>query len=123
MDPDNGEDRWYVYDYFERTLELDLSRYPRVQAIRHWYEAAGLRQCTTVLAQHMQIEMPARDALERRIITREATSQLTLLSDAEYDAGIARIWDDIRAAEARGEALALQADLRIYGTSATRPEV
>lgn len=122
LDPSNGADRWYVYDYFERTLELDLARYPRVETIREWYEAAGLQQCSTVLAQHMQIEMPARDALERQVITKTATSQLTLLSDAEYEAGIAHIWDDIRANEARGQTLSLRADLRIYGTAAARPE-
>ena len=33
MNPHDGRDRWFLYDYFPGTYETDLSRYPSIDAI------------------------------------------------------------------------------------------
>ena len=116
LDPHSGLDRWSLYDYFEGTLARDRERYPPAARIRAWMEAAGLRDCETFEAQHMLYRLPAREALAHRHLDRAATSQLTLLTEAEYRRGVERIRDDIRAAESRGETLELEADLRLHAT-------
>jgi hypothetical protein len=44
-----------------------------------------------------------------------------MLTDEEYERGMARIRKDAALAEARGDTLQLMADLRLYGTSGSVP--
>lgn len=60
--------------------------------------------------------MPARTALAAGHLDKTATSQLTLLSNAAYRAGIARITQRADEAQQRGETLTLRCDLRLYAT-------
>jgi uncharacterized SAM-dependent methyltransferase len=60
----------------------------------------------------------AREALERGRLDRAATSQLGVLTEDEYQRGLARIRADVAAAAARGESLTLGTDLRLYATVA-----
>ena len=41
LDPHTGTDQWWVYDYFEGTLEIDRQRYPSCDQIREWMSDAG----------------------------------------------------------------------------------
>ena len=116
LDPSAGHDAWFIYDYFEETLELDRARYPATSALRAWLTAAGFVVCETVIAEHIAVDWPARESLEQGRVVPSSTSQLAILSEAEFQAGVARIWDDVRAAESRGESLRLTGDLRLYAT-------
>ena len=116
LDPHTGLDRWYIYDYFEKTLEIDKGRYPLTRQIRDLMLASGFCRCETVEAQHIPFGFTGREAMERGQLDKTFTSQLTVLTDEEYERGINRIRQDIEAAEARGEQLDLVADLRLYAT-------
>ena len=65
---------------------------------------------------------PARDYLEGPGFHRHATSQLSLLTDEEFDSGLRRIWMDVQEAEASGETPMLTADLRLWVTHGRLPE-
>jgi SAM-dependent methyltransferase len=121
LDPHTGFDRWCIYDYFEGTVEIDKGRYPASSQIRKWMGAVGFTDCATGEVEHIRIRFPAREALERGRLDKTVTSQLSVLSGEEYQRGIDRIREELESAEARGEPLYLNADLRLYATLGSVP--
>ncbi|MCC7534773.1 MAG: class I SAM-dependent methyltransferase [Deltaproteobacteria bacterium] len=116
LDPHSGEDRWWVYDYFESTLALDRARCPSAAQIREWMDEAGFATCRTVLVQHLALRMSLEQAVAEGHTKRSAASQLTMLSDDEYALGMERVERAAAEARARGETLMLDGDLRFYAT-------
>ncbi len=80
--------------------------------------AAGFARAETSIAQHLPARRTLREAELEGRLDKSWTSQLTVLSDAEYDAGVARVRAAARAAEARGGELVLESDLRLFATTA-----
>jgi len=119
LDPHEGRDRWCIYDYFEGTLEIDKVRYPSGTAIRRGLEGAGFSETRTEVAEHLSLNESARVALERGRLHKSSTSQLSVLTDQEYERGVQAIQDDLRKCEADGVELRLSADLRLWATTAT----
>lgn len=117
MDPAAGQDVWCIYDYFAGTRERDLQRFPAAVTLRTWLLEAGFLQCETFLAERIDFDRPAREALTSGALARHVTSQLSELSDEAYAAGMAAIE---AAAAASGDALRLHARLHLYGTTALR---
>jgi ubiquinone/menaquinone biosynthesis C-methylase UbiE len=116
LDPHNGADQWWVYDYFEGTLDIDKARYPSCEQLRTWMHVAGFVDTYTREVLHLPGDMSASEALNRELIGPDYTSQLAVLTAEEYASGIQRI----RAALDNDEALRLFADLRVYATYGTR---
>jgi SAM-dependent methyltransferase len=121
LDPHTGLDRWYIYEYFEPVLDIDRGRYPPSNHIRDWMHAVGFEDSVTSEVQHVPACVLARTAIEQGHLDKDATSQLTVLTDEQYRHGIDRVWRTIDAAEARGESLYLTADLRLYATYGSVP--
>jgi SAM-dependent methyltransferase len=121
LDPHTGIDRWYIYEYFEPALEIDRRRYPPSSQIRNWMHAAGFTDCATHQVQHWAAQLPARAAIEQGRLDRAATSQLGVLTDEQYEQGMERIRKEIERAEARGSALTLTTNLRLYATFGSVP--
>jgi ubiquinone/menaquinone biosynthesis C-methylase UbiE len=116
LDPHTGLDRWWVYDYFHETIELDAQRYPSTSDMRTNMTAAGFLRCETSVAEHIVVQMPARAAIARGLLDQSYTSQLTILSTEEYQAGLSRVNQTIAIERAKGVELMLVADLRLYAT-------
>lgn len=116
LDPHTGVDRWYIYEYFEPVLEIDRRRYPATSQIRAWMLALGFTDCVTQEVQHLPVRLSARAALERGRLDKHVASQLSVLTDDEYQRGINRVRSALESAEARAESLYLYADLRLYAT-------
>jgi ubiquinone/menaquinone biosynthesis C-methylase UbiE len=116
LDPHTGLDRWYIYDYFEEVLDIDRRRYPSAASIRAWMEASGFERSVTTEAEHIMGNMEGFLAFEQGRLDKGFTSQLTVLTNAEYREGIARIRDDMRHAKETGRVLRLIADLRLFAT-------
>ena len=112
-DPHAERDSWWVYDYFEETLEIDRTRFARVRTLRGDLATAGFAWAESVEADHIDVLHSASDALANGVVDRSFTSQLTVLSDEEFARGVARL----RAADAEsGGQLQLVADFRLYAT-------
>jgi SAM-dependent methyltransferase len=111
MDPRAHRHRWYVYDYFAGTYDLDLARFPSWGTTVDWMAAAGFERVEWQLVRHIVDHKAGRDVLADPFLAKEATSQLTLLSDGAYAAGLRRIEEAITAAEAAGETLTFATDL------------
>ena len=117
LDPHAGLDRWWVYDYFPETVELDRQRYPSTEEMRTAMSRLGFLRCETVVAEHLTLQMPARTAIERGLLAQSYTSQLTILSTREYQEGMIRVTQAIDVGKGKGEELMLFGDLRLYATS------
>jgi ubiquinone/menaquinone biosynthesis C-methylase UbiE len=121
LDPHDGRDRWWVYDWFEPVLAIDRERYRPTAEIRAAMAAAGFVRTETTLAQHIPARRPFRAIESQGRLAKASTSQLTLLSDTEFDAGMARLRAEAERREARGETLVLESDLRLFATTGWVP--
>ena len=113
LDPHSGQDQWWVYDYFPGALTEDRRRYLPTGRIRDLMTAAGFAKCETQIIQHLPREMTVGEARSGGFLDRRSGSQLMVISDAEYDAGIKRI----EAAESTDPTSKLLcSNLRLYAT-------
>lgn len=115
LDPHTGTDQWWVYEYFDGTLDIDRQRYPSCEQLRAWMRDAGFSNVYTREVQHLPGDITAREALQKGFVSCDHTSQLAVLTAEEFERGMARI----RAAVHGNDALHLSADLRVYATYGT----
>jgi ubiquinone/menaquinone biosynthesis C-methylase UbiE len=115
-DPHTERDSWWVYDYFEETRAIDLARFARVRTLRGELTHAGFAWTESFEADHIEAVYPATDALDAGAdgpVHRGFTSQLTVLSDDEFNRGVEKMRE---ANAAAGNELQLVADVRLYAT-------
>jgi ubiquinone/menaquinone biosynthesis C-methylase UbiE len=112
-DPHTDRDDWWVYQYFEETRAIDCERFARVRTLRGEMALAGFAWTESMEADHMEIVYPASEALANGTVDPAFTSQLTVLSQQEFQQGADRMR---KANEAAGGDLQLVADVRLYAT-------
>ena len=117
LDPHTRLDRWWVYDVFTPAFEIDRRRYPPTEWIRGTLREAGFAKTATAIAQHLPWRGSAREVFASGRMDRSWTSQLAVLSDAEFAAGEAKLRARMDDCARRGEDLVLHADLRLYATT------
>jgi SAM-dependent methyltransferase len=117
LDPHSGRDQWFVYEYFPESLAIDRQRYLSSEALREQMTGAGFRDCVTEEVEQWSIRLPARELIEQGRLDKASTSQLSVLTDAEYRQGAQRIQDDMLRMEQGGQTLFLTVALCLYGTS------
>jgi len=106
-DPHADRDQWWVYDYFPETIAIDRERFAPVRRLRGELALAGFTWAESFEADRIEAVRSPADALSAGIVDRAYTSQLTVLSDEEYEAGVARI---------RTATADLVTDFRLYAT-------
>ncbi len=111
MDPHTGRDRWYLYDYFAETREIDLRRFPSGGALLDWMIGVGFTRVEWRVAEHIYKEQVGREVLDDHFLQKHGTSQLALLSDEAYAAGLSRIHAALAEAEASGTEAVFTTDL------------
>jgi len=109
LDPSTGLDRWWMYDYFPASLVADRLRYLPTKRIREMLAAVGFVDAHTSVAQHIPAERSFEDAEREGFLDRRSASQLLVISDDDFTAGMRRL---------RDERPTLRADLRLYATVA-----
>jgi SAM-dependent methyltransferase len=110
-DPRGHKDDWYVYQYFPGTFERDLARFPSWGTVVDWMVDAGFAEISLKPARHIHDPKTGRVILDDPFLEKNAASQLALVSDQEYQAGIGRIREALAAAEARSEDLFFACDI------------
>jgi ubiquinone/menaquinone biosynthesis C-methylase UbiE len=118
LDPHTGLDRWWIYDYFANTLDLDKQRYLPAKTIRELLSTVGFVDCRTEIVQRFPVAASARNILDHGGLAKTATSQLAILTDDEYQRGVQQIQADLITAERSSQELFLLSDLRLYATTA-----
>jgi ubiquinone/menaquinone biosynthesis C-methylase UbiE len=120
LDPHTGQDRWWIYEYFPEARVADCQRYLPTGRLREIMAASGFQRCETRLIQHRPATLRLIDAERRGFLARTSTSQLMVIGDAEYQAGLARI--HAGAVRIAPDDLVLRSDLRLYATTGWSPE-
>jgi ubiquinone/menaquinone biosynthesis C-methylase UbiE len=111
--PHDGQDAWYLYDYFDGMREADVARYPTTSAVRGWMASAGLEDIGVEVAARIVGKARGAAVFDDPILTRHGTCQLSLLSDAEFERGLARIREDAT----REDPASFRTELRIFATT------
>lgn len=111
MDPRHRRNWWYVYDYFDGTYETDLARFPSWGITLDWMAAAGFETVEWRVVESIMDAKVGRAVLDDPFLQKDATSQLTLLDDAAYAAGLERLRAAVAAAEAAGTQVVFPTDL------------
>lgn len=110
FDPHAPADEWYVYEYFAGTRETDRARFPSRGQILNWMLAAGFGQVACRPIDRIYQSKPGRAVLDDPFLQKNSCSQLALLTEEAYAAGLDRIHSALAKAEARGETLAFRTD-------------
>jgi SAM-dependent methyltransferase len=103
--------RWYLYDYFHGVYEMDLRRYPSVGNIVNWMASAGFTRIDYRTVEVVDRSIEGRAILTHPLLQKQSGSQLALLSDEAYGAGLRRIECAIEEAEKDGRQLQFRAEL------------
>jgi len=118
LDPHTGLDHWWIYDYFPQVIDIDRRRFPSAISLRKSMQHNGFINCNTIETLHIPVKLSARSALQSGRLEKNTTSQLTILTEEEYNAGLSRLVKDIELKENQHEDLMIGADLRLYATTA-----
>jgi ubiquinone/menaquinone biosynthesis C-methylase UbiE len=121
MDPHAGRDHWYLYDYFPGTLATDRQRFPSVGTLMDWVRAAGFERAAWLTPERISNTQRGRAVLDDPFLQQHGTSQLALLSDEAYQAGLARLRQALDAAEAAGEGLEFVSEIWMSAVVARVP--
>lgn len=97
-----GRERWYLYDYFPGTLDRDLDRYASTGAQIDWMDRAGFDPLEARIADRVDTTLVGEQVFGDPALSKSGTSQLAILDDGEYAAGIDRIRAAIAAANREG---------------------
>jgi SAM-dependent methyltransferase len=98
-DPHNSQGNWYIYDYFETVRETDLMRYPSSEAVKNSMCQEGFADIELCDVEHILNIHVGEGVLNDPFIKHNATSQLALLSEEAYSAGIEKIKTDLEKSE------------------------
>ena len=113
MNPRSSATNWYIYEYFEGTLQTDLDRFVSWGTILDWMAQAGFSRSEWQRVTDITVDWQGWDVLQDPFLEKNATSQLTLLSDAAYAAGLSRIRSALEEAEGRGGTLVFPNTIRM----------
>ena len=119
-DPRDGQGASYIYQYFEGTLETDLRRFPSWGTVLNWMVRTGFGPIEFRWVEHIDDPKVGAEVLDDPFLRKNACSQLALLSDAAYSAGLRRIESALQQAAAAGERLIFPADIHIGALAAKR---
>jgi SAM-dependent methyltransferase len=111
FDPQDKSQDWYIYTYFESVYETDLERFPTVAQQKTWLQQVGFRQVSAPVVQYINENKTGDAILSSYYIRKDSCSQLILLSDEAYQAGLARIQAAIEQAKASGKDIVFPAQL------------
>lgn len=92
MNPHTGSDKWFVYDFFDGTFERDLQRYPSPFLMKKWLQRAGFTEIKFQVGERLQNKIIGQEIFP---LPKDYTSQLSLLTDQQYEIGIRKIKDYI----------------------------
>jgi len=113
MDPHGRQDSWYVYSFFAGTYETDLLRFPSWGMVLDWTVQTGFEDVSWQVVEQIEDPKIGWQVLGDPFLQKDACSQLALLSDEEYAAGLQRIRQSLEVAEAANEELVFASEIQL----------
>lgn len=104
---------WYIYNYFGTVYGTDLRRYPAGTSIIHWMEQDGFKDVSSQIVERIQNIHVGNAVLNDPFIKHNATSQLALLSEETYQAGLKRINKALADAKEKNEQIVFRSEINV----------
>lgn len=123
MDPHRGTDQWYVYDYFAGTRQADLRRYPATDTLLLMMAQQEFVGCSIREGAHLARDFQGPEVLWDPILHKNGVSQLALLPEKEFAAGIKRLHAAIAAGKLRGRETLFHARIRLPAVVGFAPDL
>ncbi|MBL8063521.1 MAG: class I SAM-dependent methyltransferase [Anaerolineales bacterium] len=112
-DPHEGGSNWYIYDYFDTVYDTDLRRYPAGSSILQWMEQEGFHNISSQTAEHIRNIHVGDAVLKDPFLKHNATSQLALLSEETYQAGMQRIRQALADAKEKAARIVFRSEIPV----------
>ncbi len=113
MDPRGQRETWYIYEYFKGAYETDMRRFPSWGTVLDWMAAEGLEPITWQIVERIHERWVGREVLSDPFLEKNSTSQLILLSDEAYAAGLQQIEAALAEAESAGREIGFRTEVRL----------
>ena len=110
-DPHGRRESWFVYRYFDGVYETDLMRFPAWRTVREWMFEDGFEGIEWREVERIVDPKYGHGVFDDPFLKKNSCSQLALLTEEAYRAGLERIEADLVEAEARGETLVFATDI------------
>ncbi|MBC7877458.1 MAG: class I SAM-dependent methyltransferase [Anaerolineales bacterium] len=120
-DPHSGESNWYIYDYFDTVYETDLVRYPSSGMVKNSMKHSGFVDVEYHDVEHILNIHVGEGVLNDPFIKHSATSQLALLSDKTYSAGIEKIKADLKKPQLNNKQVIFKSDFWVKMFTGIKP--
>ncbi len=117
-DPRQEQDLWYVYHYFPETLSIDLQRFPAWDTIANWMSQAGFTSPHIEQVEIIRRSIYGDEVWQDPFLRKHSCSQLALLSQQAYEAGLGRIRKDLEEAGPARENFLFRANIYMGMVSA-----
>ncbi len=112
---------WYVYDYFDGVLDTDLQRFASVAGKEKMLHQAGFREIQSPLVEHISETFIGETVFDNYFLQKDSSSQLILLSDEAYRAGLDRMRAAVVEAKNQGETITFHTEIRNWMTYGFKP--
>jgi ubiquinone/menaquinone biosynthesis C-methylase UbiE len=112
---------WYIYNYFDGVYDRDLRRYPAGTSVIRWMNEAGFGNVTSQVVEHINNVHVGEGVLKDPFLKYNATSQLALLNEETYRAGIQKIIAALTQANAKGERIIFRSEIHVKMMLAYKP--
>jgi len=104
---------WYIYNYFDTVYDTDLRRYPAGSSVMKWMEQNSFKDISSQTVEHIKNIHVGDAVLNDPFIKYNATSQLALLSEETYQAGLKRINEALAEAKAKNERIVFPSEINV----------
>jgi ubiquinone/menaquinone biosynthesis C-methylase UbiE len=104
---------WYIYNYFDGVYDTDIRRYPAGTSVMKWMNDIGFQRVSSQMVEHINNLHVGESVLKDPFIKNNATSQLALLSEEAYLAGIQKITAALAKARAANERITFRSEIQV----------
>lgn len=108
-----GASNWYIYEYFDTVYDTDLRRYPSGKSLMRMMEREGFEDVSSEIVEQIRNVHVGDSVLKDPFLKHNATSQLALLDDGVYQAGLERIRQSLDTARERGERITFRSEINV----------
>ncbi len=91
----NNNNPWYIHNYFPATRQIDFNRFLSFNTLSQWIEQSKFHSINLTKVDSVYSNRIGEDVFNDLFLQKDQSSQLSLLSDIEYEEGLLKIKEDI----------------------------
>ena len=101
----------YIYQYFEGTYETDVERFPPWERVVQWVKTTGFINLEFTQVEHIRDHKRGREIFKDHFLEKQSCSQLFLLNDEAFQAGLLKIEADLTRAEEENKTILFKSEI------------